>query len=109
MGAPATGSYERLADLIESELELIIERRFEELPRLHAARTALVALLPAVPPASARAALERCVALNRQVRAELLRARATALDALCEVRRGQRAARGYAPFRSRPSRVSTNA
>ena len=109
MGAQASESYERLAELIESELHLIIERRFEELSLLDATRTALVAQLPAVPPQSARAALEHCVALNRQVREQLLRARATTLDTLAEVRRGRRAARGYAPFRRHPSRVSANA
>ena len=109
MAAQAPGSYERLAELIESELELITQRRFEELPRLHVAATALIALLPAVPPRSASRVLEHCAALNRQVREELLRARSSALDALSEVRRGQRAARGYTPFRARPSRVSTSA
>jgi hypothetical protein len=98
-----------LAQLLETELRLLAEHRYEELTPLDLARSALLATLPAVAPASARRALERCAALNAQVRDELQRARSATLAALAEVRRGQRAARGYAPFRRRPPRVSTNA
>ncbi len=101
--------YEQLAELLQSERELVAGRRFDELERLLATSAALIATLPPIPPPTTRAALERCAALNQQVRDELLRARETALAALAEVHRGQRAARGYAPFRRRRPRISTNA
>ncbi len=101
--------YEQLARLIESELQLIAGSRLAELARLNAARAALIATLPAIPPASARLALERCLALNGQARDELLRRRTAALAALADIRRGQQALRGYAPFRRPRPRISANA
>lgn len=101
--------YEQLLALIESELQLVAASRFDELPRLAAARAALVARLPPAPPACARSALERCAALNGQVREELLRRRAATLAALEHIRRGRQAVRGYTPFRRRQPRISANA
>jgi len=109
MGSSPSEPYERLAELLESELRLVAHRRFDELPRLNAARTALVTKFPTIPPPGARSALERCAALNAQVRDELLRARSGALAALADIRRGQHALRAYAPLRRRPARISANA
>jgi len=101
--------YEQLLALTESELQLVAGSRFDELPRLAAARAALVATLPPLPPACARSALERCAALNGQVRDELLRRRGAARAALEHIRLGQQALRGYAPFRRPRPRISASA
>jgi len=109
MRSVATEPYEQLAELIESELALVVECRFDELARVNAVRAALVATLPAVAPASARHALERCATLNRQVRDELLQRRSATVAALAEIRRGRHALGGYIPFSRRRSRISASA
>jgi hypothetical protein len=89
--------YEQLCELAKRELELIAEGAVAGLHALHTRRAELIARLPAMPPADARPALERCALLQRRVHVELLRAREALLIELAEVDRGRRAASGYAP------------
>ncbi len=109
MSASQIAPYQTLAGMIERELELVGDGRFDELERLQAAREALVATLPATPPACARAALERCALMQQRVTIEALRRREAVLLALAKVERARRAARGYAPARTRTPRVSASA
>ncbi len=109
MSALASTPYDALLELIERELELAGEGRFEELARVSQASAALVASLPETPPASAREPLERAALIQRRLTIELLRGRETVLLALAEIERGRRAARGYAPPRRLTPRVSASA
>lgn len=101
--------YEELAALIERELELVHDRRFDELLALKRTRTELQAALPAVPSPGARPALERCMRLHKRLEIEFVRVRETILMELDQVRLGQRTARGYAPMRRDGRRVLTSA
>ncbi|HWE09057.1 MAG TPA: hypothetical protein VG325_06870 [Solirubrobacteraceae bacterium] len=101
--------YQRLASLIEYELQLAGERRFDELLALKEARAKLQASLPATPPDTARPELERCALLDKRVEIELLRVREAILQELTVVRQAQRAADGYAPVRAGGRRVSAQA
>jgi hypothetical protein len=105
----AAAPYEALCELAEQELELLGAGRLDEVAPVDEQRTALIATLPAVPPAEARHALERCVLLERRVMVELVRARELVLVALAEVQHGQRAAHGYAPRPQRPASYSESA
>jgi hypothetical protein len=105
----AVDPYEALAAIVERELELIAERDFHGLAELKRERAALERGLPATPPASARATLERCMGLQGRVRIELTRVREAILIELGQVRHGQRAAAGYAPARRRVRRVDASA
>jgi hypothetical protein len=109
MTETGTDPYEYLASLIERELQLVGERRFDELLALKRERSALQASLPATPPGSARPALERCMLLHKRVEIELLRMREGVLIELEQVRRAQRAARGYAPVRTPRRRIVASA
>lgn len=109
MNASLTQRYERLGALIERQLQLVGEGRWDELEELAMRRDELVATLPAVPDAEARPMLERCALLNRRVRIELLRAQDGVLVGLAQVQRGQQAAHGYAPARIRAPQISTSA
>ncbi|HWD76871.1 MAG TPA: hypothetical protein VG371_17170 [Solirubrobacteraceae bacterium] len=104
-----TQPYEELAALIEKELELVAARRFDELETVTRARADLQSSLPAVPPETARAELERCALLHRRVHIELQRVREAVLVELADVRQAQRAAKGYAPMRAGGRRVSAQA
>ena len=101
--------YERLADLIECELQLVGERRFDDLQEVTRLRLGLQDSLPAAPPAQAREALERCALLHKRVEIELLRVRETLLLELAQVGRAQRAAAGYAPRRDGGRRIAASA
>jgi hypothetical protein len=109
MSEPAIDPYEQLASLIERELQLVGERRFDELLTVKRARAALQASLPATPPVQARAELERCALLHKRVEIELRRVREAVLEELSGVRHAQRAAKGYAPVRATGRRVLTRA
>jgi len=109
MSDRASDPYVELAALIERELQLIDERRFDELLTLKQARAALQSSLPATPPGSARPALERCVLLHKRVDIELQRVREGVLLELGELRRAQRAADGYAPVRRNGRRFAASA
>lgn len=101
--------YEQLAALLERELELVGDRRLDEMLAVRDVRSGLQDSLPAIPPPSARAALERSLMLHKRVEIELLRVREAILMELAQVQRGQRAARGYAPVRQDGRRVAATA
>jgi hypothetical protein len=88
--------YDALAELAARELELVSAGTIEELPGLYAERSALIAKLPATPPATARPVLERTAALQARVSAmleERMREHGTELRKLTH---GRTAVRGYA-------------
>ena len=101
--------YEALASLIERQLQLVGERRFDELRTLDLVRDALLDELPETPPAAATDALERCSRLHKRVEIELLRVREMLLLELSQVQRAQRAAHGYAPRRRDGLRIVASA
>jgi hypothetical protein len=109
VSGPETQPYEALASLIERELELVSQRRFDELRDLKVTRRALEQSFPPTPPASARPVIERCRLLQTRVEIELLRVREALLIELEQVRRAQRAADGYAPVMQRRPRVHVSA
>jgi hypothetical protein len=92
--------YEILVALIERELMLVGEGRWDELPALNAERDELLATLPAAAPEEARDALERARAVQSRVTTEIMRHRELILLESATVQRASRAARGYAPPRS---------
>jgi hypothetical protein len=87
--------YERLAELAATELSLVREGRVEELAVAQADRVALMAALPATPPAAARGALQRTRALQAELVAELGAGRDAAGRELSHLRRGRGAVRAY--------------
>jgi hypothetical protein len=109
MSADSVEPYEALAALIERELQLVSERSFDELQSLKQVRAELQRSLPAAPPESARATLERCRQLTKRVEIELLRVREVLLLELGRVRQAQRTADGYAPARRHIPMVAATA
>jgi hypothetical protein len=109
MTADSLQPYEALAALIERELQLVFESSFDELQFVRQVRADLQSSLPATPPESARATLERCRQLTKRVEIELLRAREALLLDLGRVRHAQRAADGYAPARRHVPAVAATA
>ncbi len=102
--------YAALVALSERQLELAREARVQELPELSVEWRRLSAGLPARPPASARAALERASALHAETRLTLLALRETTLGGLRAAARASRAAHGYAGSgASRPGHVDRDA
>lgn len=97
--------YDTLADLAELELELVRAGETGRLPALHAERNALVATLPAMPPATARPALERTAALQARVTALLEERIGAAGVDLRRLATGRTAMRGYAPSLERDKLV----
>jgi hypothetical protein len=87
--------YERLLEMIEQELELAGQGRFVELHRASLDRSAFSEGLPAVPPASATAAIERALLLHKRLQIELQRGREALLRQAHSLARGERADRGY--------------
>jgi hypothetical protein len=106
-GPPAP--YERLADSFERELELVGEGRLDEVAQLAADRDALIATLPATPPASARPALERAQSMSERVMIEVIRRRDGILAELGRVAQADRTARGYLPSRQRRLHIDASA
>ncbi len=100
---PPGDPYAVLVELSERQLALARAGRIEELQQLAGEWDRLTAGLPAQPPASARAALERASALHTETRLTLLALRETTLGGLRSAARASRAAHGYA--RSGPTRV----
>jgi hypothetical protein len=101
--------YERLAGYYERELELVGEGRLDELAELAADRNALIASLPATPPASARPALERAQLMSKRVMIEIVRHRDAVLAELGRIAQVDRTARGYAPKRPRRLHIDASA
>lgn len=99
MSTPGHGSpYEALEAVIRRELELVAARDFQGLAAVKRERGAIVKLIaPHAPPAEARAALQRCLALQHEIAAELGRVRGAIVRDLAQVRQAHRAAAGYAP------------
>jgi hypothetical protein len=108
VSVPEAAPYELLLELIERELQLAGEGRFDELTHAAEARAAHAASLPATPPAAAREALERAVLMQQRLTIEVLRGREAMVGALREIERAKRAANGYAPPRRR-ERLSASA
>ena len=89
--------YDALAEIAERELELVSAGEMGPLSDLYARRDALVATLPAKPPAAARPALERALEANNRTSAVLQeRMRGTGVE-LRKLTHGRTAVRGYAP------------
>jgi hypothetical protein len=99
--------YDALASLIERELELVGQRRLDELTLLQQTRAALERALPETPPEQAGPALERCRILHKRVEIELVRVGEMLMMELSQVRQAQRAAHGYAPGMTRAPVVDT--
>jgi hypothetical protein len=89
--------YEQLAELARQELRLVEAGDLEAVTDLHARRGALIASLPAGPPAHARTALESAAAAHRRTAALLAAAHSDVATELDHLGRGRRAARSYAP------------
>ncbi len=107
---PPAAPYEALEASIRRELELVCARNFERLPAVKRERAAIVKLIaPVAPPPEARAALERCLALQGQIAAELGRVRSSIVRDLARVRTARRTAAGYAPARAEHQRILTSA
>lgn len=109
MSAESAQPYEALAAIIERELQLVSERKFDELQSLKEVREELQRSLPDTPPEAARATLERCRQLQKRVEIELMRVREVLLLELGRVRQAQRTADGYAPVRRRVPLVAATA
>ncbi len=107
--SPAADPYETLAGIVERELALVADRDFDGLAELTRERAALQRTLPATPPATARATLQRCLLLSQRGAVELSRVREAILIELAQVRHGQRAAAGYAPARRPVRRIDASA
>lgn len=101
--------YEQLLALGVCGLELAREGRMAELAACQEARAELMRSLPGSAPAEARAALERCLVIERHLEVELRNAREAVMLALADLRRAQRAADGYTPVRRRLRLISTDA
>jgi hypothetical protein len=101
--------YEPLAAIIERELELVAARDFVGVQALADERAALMRMLPATPPASARETLLRCDGLQKRVGVELARVRESILLELRQVRLAQRTAAGYRPVLARTPRIVASA
>jgi flagellar biosynthesis/type III secretory pathway chaperone len=109
MTDPQAAPYETLARLAERELELLAAGRLDELDGVAAEREALLATLPAAPPACARAALERAALTQQRVTMEVIRRRETIVLELAQLEQVRRVARGYAPPRGARSSFCANA
>src|SRR5579875_3284470 len=102
--------YEELETVIRRELELVVSRDFDRLAAVKRERAAIVKLIaPVAPPPEARPALERCLALQGQIAAELGRVRSSIVRDLARVRQARRTAAGYAPVRAPHRRIVTSA
>jgi hypothetical protein len=88
--------YDALAELATRELELVSAGEMEGLPGLRAERTALIAELPATPPAAARPALERAAAAQARISALLEERMRERGNELSKLNHGRTAVRGYA-------------
>jgi hypothetical protein len=88
--------WEDLLARAQRERTLAAEGRWEELAEAAAERVRLAMALPAPSP-EARPLLERIAAVQDELTAALIAARAETASELSSVRRGRGAVRGYAP------------
>jgi hypothetical protein len=109
MTADDCAPYRQLIELIERDLSLAGEGRYEELAASGAERQALLSTLPSTPSASARDLLERASLIQKRLNIELLRGRDELLAAAGLVERGRQTARGYTPPQHRVPRIVENA
>lgn len=100
MSVPEAEPYERLARMIERELELASAGQFDELDRAVTARGELLATLSVPPPDSARVAFERARLLHERLLIEVQRAQESIGLSLAHLRAVKRAAHGYRPRRA---------
>ena len=96
-----------LVELAESELDLIRDSRWEDVPAASAHRLS-AALALGTPPAGARPHLERLAELQRDIHVGLSAGRAFTLKKLGSMSRGQTAMRGYAGGFPRPAAESVD-
>jgi hypothetical protein len=106
---PDAAPYEALARMVERELELIGEGRFDELGQIKAERDALIDTLPATPPACARPALQRAALMHKRLEIEITRRREALVLEFANTERVRRTANGYAPPRRQRVHVQTTA
>jgi hypothetical protein len=106
---PDAAPYETLARMVERELELIGEGRFDELAAVKSERAALIDRLPATPPACARPALQRAVLMHKRLEIEIVRRREWLVLEFAKTERVRRTAHGYAPPRRQRVHVETSA
>lgn len=90
-------AYDALAELAERELELVSAGDIDGLAELRAARDSLVGALPSTPPAAARTAIERAVALQARVSVALEQRLQATGGELRKLTQGRTAMAGYAP------------
>jgi hypothetical protein len=95
---PAGGdAYAALAALAEAERDLAAAGRYDELEAVQARRAALVAGLPARPPAAAEPHLRRAAAAQAQATAALTAAVSVARGQAVRIERGRGAVAAYRP------------
>lgn len=109
MTHPDAAPYETLARMVERQLELLGAGQLDELDALKAERAALIASLPARPPACARPALERTALTQKRVAIEIMRRREAIVLQLAQLERVRQTARGYAPPRAHASHFALDA
>lgn len=109
MSADERAAYLQLIELIERDLSLAGEGRYDELVASDPERQELLRTLPSTPPAGARDLLERASLIQKRLNIELLRGRDELLAATGQVERGRRTARGYTPPQHRVPRVVESA
>jgi hypothetical protein len=91
----AVAAYARLVEMCEQEGELIAGAEWDAVVTLGNERAALVAKLPARPPAGARAHLKRAEELGRANAAALAAARAATVAELGQLRTVRATIRAY--------------
>jgi hypothetical protein len=89
--------YDMLAGLAERELEVVTAGAMDDLPVIHSERDALLAKLPARPPASAGNALERAAVVQVRVTAALETRKRELAAELGRIDKGRTMLRGYRP------------
>jgi hypothetical protein len=88
-------AYARLVEMCEQERELIAAADWDAIVQLGGERAALVAGLPAHPPAGARSHLQRAEELGRSNAAALAAARAATVAELGQLRTVRQTIRAY--------------
>jgi len=109
MNTDERAPYLHLIELIERDLSLAGEGRWDELVAADAERQAFVATLPGTPPAAARDLLERASLIQKRLGIELLRGRDELMFQAGLIERGRQTARGYKPPTRRTPRIAESA